>query len=111
MSVVYRVGSYYGTEYFGTVKEARKHKPGGEEPEEFLCLDATAECNRLHRYCETTEDLLGRAVYLLDQLLMESSPDLIGSTELGREVSKFLEANPPSPATSAERDGSRSYGV
>ena len=111
MANVYRVGSIYGTEYFNTAKDADKHKPGGEEPESFVRVDAAAECNRLERYVEDAERFSSRLRLLLEELRDACPAEVIHGTEVGRRVNKVIAENPLPPATSADRDGQRSYGV
>lgn len=111
MSNVYRVGSLYKTEYFNAAKEANRCRPGGEEPESVECVDAAAECNRLERSTEKIEQFGNSARLLLEELRDICPDDVINETEIGRRVSRFLEENPMPPATSADRDGQRSYGT
>ena len=111
MGKVYRVGGVYGTEYFNTAREADRCKPGGEEPEEVICVDAAGECNRLERYVEAAERF-GRTLRLLLGELRDAYPvELIHGSEIGRRVDKFIAENPLPPADSADREGQRSYGV
>lgn len=111
MGHVYRVGSMYGTEYFNTAKETDRHKPGGEKPESVRRVDAARECNRLNRLLDETERELNRLRHMLRELLEECHPNGVAETEIGRRVQQYFNANPVSPATSADRDGQRSYGI
>ena len=111
MGKVYRVGGIYGTEYFDTAKEADCCKPGGEEPEEVVRLSAAGECNRLNRMVDETEERLHSVRYLLEELLMVCDPQTVADTEAGRKAQKYIVDNPLPPATSADRDGQRSYGT
>lgn len=110
MSNVYRVGSMYGTVYFNTVREADRCKPGGEEPESVERLDAAEECNRLTQDAEAAERTINGLRMLLEDLL-GVCPDDVFETPSGQRARKFVEDNPLPPATGADRDGQRSYGV
>jgi hypothetical protein len=111
MAKVYRVGSLYGTEYFNTVREADRCKPGGELPESVICVDAAGECNRLERYMEETERFSQKVRLLLEELRDVCPVEVTHNTEAGRRANKFIVENPLPPATSGDRDGQRSYGV
>src|SRR5690348_11403286 len=86
MGKIYRVGSFYETQYFNTAKEADKFKPDGEEPETFVRVDAAAECNRMQRYMEESERLWWRARKLLEELRNASSVEVVLYTDIGRQV-------------------------
>ena len=111
MPNVYRVGSIYGTTYFNTAREADRHKPGGEEPEEVIRLDAAGECNRLSRYLDVEEQMSERLRYLLYELAERCEPGILSGTDVGRQVQKMMRERPIATATAAERDGGRSYGI
>jgi hypothetical protein len=110
MGNVYRVDSHYGTEYVNTAREAERCKPGGEEPESVVRVDAAAECNRLERYLEEAERR-ERSMRLMIEELRDVCPvEVIHGTGIGRQVNKFIANNPLPSADSADRDGQRSYG-
>ena len=111
MGQVYRIGSVYGTQYCGTIKEADRCKPGGEEPETFLRLDAADECNRLNRMLDEAEARINRLRNLLASLLDVCDPLVVAETGAGRAAQRYVSENPLPPADCADRDGRRSYGV
>jgi len=111
MPIVYRVGGIFGTEYFGTAREADRYKPGGEEPETFHRIDAAGECNRLNRMVDETERRLDSVRWLLAELLEVCDPQTVSGTEAGRKAQAYIVANPLPRADSSERDGGRSYGI
>lgn len=111
MSKVYRVGSYYGTEYFGTVKAASSYKPGGEEPESVDCVDAAEECMRLMKDVDDAERSIRGLRMLLEDLVDVCPNEITVKTLAGQRASKFCKDNPLPPADAADRDGGRSYGT
>jgi len=111
VSHVYRVGSLYATEYFNTSKEAFRFKPGLEEPESLVRLDAAAECNKLDRMLDETETRLARLRYMVGEFLEVCPSDVIANTEAGRQIQRYCIDNPVASATCADRGGQQSYGV
>lgn len=111
MAFVWRVGSYHGTEYFNTAREAGRCKPGCEEPESFSRVDGAAECNRLEIYIENAERTSNRLRLMLRDLLGICPVETVHGTEAGRNALEYLAKNPLPPATAADRDGQRSYGT
>ena len=91
---------------FNTAREADRHKPGGEEPESVVCVDAAAECNWLMEEIEKLEATKNTMRNLLENIL-----DSGLACHLYDSVVKVLADNPRSPADSSDRDGQRSYGV
>lgn len=112
MSKVYRVASIYGIEYCNTAREADRCKPGGESPESVTCVDAAGECNRMEREYQQLEQMYDKVRYMLEELRDVCCPvEAMFKTEIGRQVQSFIKENPLPPATDANRDGQRSYGV
>jgi hypothetical protein len=111
MSKVYRVESHYGVDYFNTAKEADRHKPGGEEPEEVVRIDGAGERNRLDRPVGENKSRLYHIRHLLEELLAVCDPQTVANTHAGRMARKYIDDNPLPPADCAERDGGRSYGA
>lgn len=111
MSFGYRVAGIDDVQYFGTRREAERYKPGGEEPESVDRVDAAAECNRLERYVEEAERI--RAVFrvVLEALLELCPTEIVYGTDTGKRAVKLLAEYPLPVATSADRDGGRSYGT
>jgi hypothetical protein len=110
VSRVYRISNPCGTEYVGTAREADRCKPGGDEPDSTVAVDAAAECNRLVRYLDETEARLGRVRWMLQELLEACPPQTVAETAIGRRVQQYVADNPMPRADAAHRDGERSYG-
>ena len=111
MANVYRVSSIDETNYFNTSKEALRCKPYGDEPEEFVRLDAAAECNRLNRMVDQMERSVANMRYLLQELIGVCDPETVAGTDIGRRVQKLIADNPPPPATASDRHSGGGYGV
>lgn len=109
--LVYRVGSVHGSKYVNTSREAGQCRPGGEEPEIVDALDAAAECERLAKDVDDAERTIDGLRMLLADLVDVCPLDVIQTTEAGKRAARFIEKNPLPPATAAERDGCRGYGV
>ncbi len=110
MRHVYRIGSMYGVEYANTAREADRCKPGGEEPESVLRVDAAGECNRQERAIVEAERTICALRMLLEDLRNVCTVEVVHGTEAGRRANKFITDNPLPPATAGDRDGDRSYG-
>lgn len=57
------------------------------------------------------ESQLHNVQRLLEELMMVCDPQILTDTLAGRNAQKYVVDNPLSPATSADRDGQRSYGL
>jgi hypothetical protein len=107
MAKVYRVGSYHGTEYVSTLRDADRTKPGGEEPESVERVDAATECNALIESFDEEE----RRGNVARRLLEEVFDSRIVTQKLLAKIDAYFAANPMPPADAADRDGQRSYGI
>lgn len=111
MATVYKACGLDETVYFNTSREVMRHKFGGDEiPESIERLDAAGECNQLVDEIRQIESQYYRVRMLLDELCGICPSDILAKGS-GRRAAEFIAAHPMAPATAADREGERSYGV